>query len=87
MITPERLEKWTDEEVLTNLNAILQHRASITTDYVTERLDDDIDSPEIIVAEVLCIVSGNKAVFSEPRKLDWPLQMMPVPEAFASLAN
>lgn len=82
LITPERLEKWTDEEVLTNLSTIMT-RASITTDFVTEEMEDNT----IITHEVLAAICGDKAMFSEPRALDWPLQLMPMPEAFKSTVN
>jgi hypothetical protein len=84
LITKEKLERWTDEEVLTNLNTILT-RATLSTDYITEELDED--SPPIIVAEVLSLMCGDKAVFSEPRQLDWPLQMMPVPDSLKHTVN
>ncbi len=84
LITKEKLERWTDEEVLTNLNMILT-RAVMSTDYVTEEIDED--SAPVIVAEVLCIMSGDKAVFSEPRFLDWPLQMLPVPDSLKHTVN
>lgn len=82
LITPERLEKWTDEEVLTNLSTIMT-RASITTDFVTEEMEDNT----IITHEVLAAICGDKAMFSEPRALDWPLQLMPMPEAFKPTVN
>lgn len=82
LITPEKLEKWTDEEVLTNLSTIMT-RASITTDFVTEELDDNT----IITHEILAAVCGDKAIFSEPRPLSWPLQMMPIPDAFTGVVN
>ena len=82
LITADKIEKWTDEEVLTNLGAILG-RASISTEFVTE----DVEDQTIITHEVMVAVCGDKAVFSEPRALDWPLQMMPIPEAFQPTVN
>lgn len=82
MISTEKVEKWTDEEVLTNLSTILG-RASITTDFVTT----EEEGQTIITHEVLAAISGDKAIFSEPRPLDWPLQLMPMPEAFQKALN
>lgn len=79
LIPIERVESWTDEEVLTNLNTILM-RATISTDFVTEEVEDT--GQTIITHEVLVAMSGDKAVFSSPRVLDWPLQLMPMPKAF-----
>jgi hypothetical protein len=82
LITPERVATWTDEEVLTNLSTLLT-RASISTEFVSE----DLDEGTILTHEVMCAMSGDKAIFSEPRPLDWPLQMMPMPEAFQKSLN
>lgn len=75
LITEEKLNKWTDEEVLTNLSMILT-RAKIATDFVAEESEEG----SMITHEVLVAISGDKAVFSEPRELAWPLQYLPVPE-------
>jgi len=82
LIKTDKIEGWTDEEVLTNLTSLLT-RASITTEFVTEEMEEQT----IITHEVLIAQCGDKAVFSAPRALDWPLQMMPVPDAFREVLN
>ncbi len=81
LITPERLEKWTDEEVLTNLSTILT-RAYISSEFIST----EEEGQTIITHQVMSAVSGDKALFSEPRPLDWPLQLLPMPEAFQGVS-
>lgn len=71
----EKINKWTDEEVLENLLLFLNDRVQAGVHFVTN--DDGL-----IVGYSTVLVVGDKMVPSEPIVLDWPWQPMPLPEAF-----
>lgn len=84
LITNERIEKWSDEETLTNLLSILE-RVDIATEFIAEEVEDTNQS--ILTHEVIIARCGDKELVSEPQAFEWPLQLMPVPEAFENKLN
>lgn len=73
------LESWTDEEVLTNLAPFFD-RISIGVDFME-------GEDGLLTHQVIAIVCGDKVIASEMKELDWPLQRMPIPEAFKRSVN
>jgi hypothetical protein len=69
-----QIEKWTDEEVLFNFSKFFD-RVGISTKFVQ-------DEDGLLTHQVLTMICGEKAIMSEPQKLEWPLQPLPMPEAF-----
>jgi len=76
----KNIETWTDEEVL---NQILKFSPRVVFD--SEFVQDQ--ETGMVTHQILIIRSGEKFVMSEPQQLDWPLQPMPVPEAFEGKLN
>jgi hypothetical protein len=73
------MKKWTDEEALTNFATMLK-RVNVTTEF--------IETEEgVIIAQVLLAACGDKFFTSAPREFDWPLQHMPMPDAFKESLN
>ena len=75
----ERIEKWTDEEVLTNLSAFFE-RIAIDVRFME-------NDEGLITHQMLAIACGDKVLGSEFKELDWPLQRLPMPEAFRGRLN
>lgn len=73
------LDKMSDEECLIAFAMFLATRVSITTEFHQQ---DDVITHESLV---MCI--NDKMVQSDPRPLNWPLQPMPMPEAFKGKVN
>ena len=63
-----------NEEALRKLVALLDD-IEITTQFIQ---DDD----GLIRTHVLNITAGDKILSSNPIELQWPMQVMPLPEAF-----
>jgi len=66
------IDKWSDEEVLTNFFKFFPRVAQ-----TTELIENE---DGVVVAQVLVTISGNKIVFSEPETLEWPLVKLESPE-------
>jgi len=65
--------KWNDEEVLENL-ALLLDRVKVGTTFVQN--DDGA------LTHSICVFSaGDKVIVSDPVEFEWPLMLMPQPEA------
>ena len=73
------IKEWTDEEVLINLTPFFD-RINLGVDFIE---DDD----GLITHQVLCVVAGDKLIASEMKELDWPMQRLPIPEAFKGTIN
>lgn len=66
------IDKWTDEEVLTEFFKFFPRVVQIN-----ELIENDEGA---VVAQVLVTMAGNKIIFSEPQALDWPLMAVPSPD-------
>lgn len=66
------IDKWTDEETLENFFNFFPRVGQ-----VSQLVQNDEGA---VVAQVLVTFAGNKAVYSEPVALDWPLMPIPAPE-------
>jgi hypothetical protein len=75
----EGVETWTDEECLQQMAKFLD-RVDVTTKFVENQ--DGLITHQFVV--LLC---GDKAIASEPSEFEWPLQRMPMPEAFTGVLN
>lgn len=73
------LSQWTDEEVLENIAKFLD-RVSISNQFAS-------DEDGLVTHQVLTIQCGEHGIFSEPQELGWPLQRLPMPEAFKGKLN
>lgn len=74
------LDKMTDEECLIAFAMFLATRVSITTEFVQ-------GEEGVITHEALIMCVNDKMVQSDPRPLNWPLQPIPMPEAFKGKVN
>jgi hypothetical protein len=70
-----KVQKMTDEEVLTAFSVLLRDRAKIGT----RLLHNEVD---LVVGTCTSIISGDMMLEGEPALLSWPLQHLPLPEAF-----
>lgn len=66
------IDKWSDEEVLTEFFKFFPRVAQIN-----ELIENEEGA---IVAQVLLTMVGDKITFSEPQILDWPLMPVPSPD-------
>jgi hypothetical protein len=66
-----KLKTWDDEEVLDNFFKFFPRVAQMT-----QLVEND---EGVVVAQMLITVAGNKAAFSEPETLEWPLIKAPYP--------
>lgn len=69
----------TDEDVLKAFYKFFE-RVNVGTEFV---LDDD----DLIVAEVFNVTCGDKMFSSAPWEFPWPLQYLPMPDAFKEKLN
>lgn len=69
----------TDEEVLEAYFKFF-HRVTISSQFISN--DDDL-----LTHEVLAVRAGDAFILSEPQELEWPLQRLPMPEAFNGKFN
>lgn len=69
-----------DDEVLAALYLFFSTRANMACQYIQK--DDGV-----VYDYVLSIGIDDKIIQSDPISLDWPLQPLPMPEAFKKKAN
>lgn len=69
------LETGTDEQVLLVFSKFLT-RVSMSTEFIQDPEDD------LFTHQMMLIACGDKIIGSEPEEMEWPLQMLPIPEAF-----
>lgn len=70
-------KEWTDKEVLENFGKFLD-RVSVATSFLTN--DDGA-----ITHSVVMFKCGDKVLVSDPSEFEWPLMLMPKPEALADV--
>ena len=75
----DQIDSWSDEECLREMSKFLD-RVDVTTKFVENQ--DGLITHQFVV--LLC---GDKAIASEPSEFEWPLQRMPMPEAFNGVLN
>lgn len=75
----ESLETWTDEECLEQFSKFLE-RVGFSTQFIQ-------DDEGLMTHQILTMQCGDKIVVSEPQELEWPLQPLPMPEAFRGKTN
>ena len=75
----DQIDSWSDEECLKEMSKFLD-RVDVTTKFVENQ--DGLITHQFVV--LLC---GDKAIASEPSEFEWPLQRMPMPEAFTGILN
>lgn len=75
------LIKMNDEEVLVSLYAHLGTRIALSFDLIQDK-----DSG-VITGQSLVMMAGEKVIRSQPMPFDWPLQLMPMPDAFKGKLN
>ncbi len=73
------LEEKTPEAILTVFSMFLD-QVQIASQFIQN--EDDI-----FTHQLLTMVCGDKIIVSEPRELEWPLQMMPMPEVLKGKVN
>lgn len=76
----EQIETWSDEECLENFSKFLD-RVTISSDFLQD------EEGEMYTHEQLVVSCGDKFFTSDPQEMDWPLQMLPMPEAFKGVLN
>ncbi len=67
-------DKWNDEELLENF-ALFLDRVRVGTTFVQN--DDGA-----LTHSVCAFQAGDKVIVSDPSEFEWPLMLMPKPEAF-----
>lgn len=67
------------EEALRKLVELLDY-IEITTQFIQ-------DEDGVIRSHILNITAGSKVLSSNPIELQWPMQVMPLPEAFKGKVN
>lgn len=73
------LESGTDEEVLLIFSKFL-NRVSMSSEFIQ-------DEEGLFTHEMMLIACGDRMIASEATELEWPLQMLPLPEAFQGKVN
>lgn len=74
MSLEKKIEKWSDEEVLMNFGKFFE-RVQVKSQFVQ-------NAEGLLTHQIMTMVCGDKILLSEPMELEWPLQPMPMPEAF-----
>lgn len=75
----KKITNWTDEECLEHFSQFFE-RVGVTVQF--------IESEEgMFTHQLLTIRCGDKVIVSEPQQLEWPLQLMDLPEAFEGRIN
>lgn len=74
------LIKASDEECLSALYLMINSRVGVRVEYVQAE-------EGLITDQVLVLQAGDKYIASDPTPLDWPMQLMPIPEAFKNKVN
>ena len=73
----KKIEKWSDEECLEEFSKFLT-RVGISSSFIqTEE--------GLLTHQMIVIRCGDKVITSDPQELDWPLQALPVPDAFKDM--
>lgn len=67
--------KWDDETLLNKLKLFLNNRVKVGVQF-------DSDEDGLIHGYTLVFVAGDKTLPSAPVEFGWPLQTMPIPQAF-----
>jgi ABC-type uncharacterized transport system ATPase subunit len=70
-----KVQKMTDEEALQATSLLLRDKVKVGT----VLLQDDM---RLVVGTKTVLVAGKLLLEGDPVMLDWPLQPMPMPEAF-----
>ena len=78
-IIESNIDDWSDEEALFVISKFLQ-RVVIHTEFVQEE-------DGLIANSVVVLNSGDKVIVSQPMPLAWPMQPMPIPDAFEGKLN
>lgn len=78
-IIDKKIGIWTDEEVLTELMKFFE-RVQFDSEFVQSE-------EGLVTHQTLAISCGDKVIISEPQPLAWPMQPLPMPEAFAGKLN
>lgn len=73
----KKIDKWSDEKCLENFAKFLD-RVSISTSFIQQE-------EGLLTHQIIVVRCGDKALTSDPQELDWPLQALPVPEAFKDI--
>lgn len=73
------LDEWTDEECLNNAVKFFD-RVDVSTKFI-ENADG------LITHQLHLLIAGDKVLASDPVEFEWPLQRMPMPEAFVGALN
>lgn len=75
----ESIEGWTDEQVLEVFGTFLE-RVGLASQFVQ-------NEDELFTHQILTIQCGDKIIVSEAQELEWPLQLLPMPEALKGQTN
>ncbi len=75
----KQIEDWNDEQTLFNFSKFLE-KVGISSQFIQ-------DDEGLITHQVMTIQCGDKIIVSEPQELEWPLQPLPMPEAFVGKLN
>lgn len=75
----KKIEKWSDQRVLEEFAKFLS-RVVIRPEFVQ-------DADGLVTHHVLMVTSGDKYFASEALPLSWPMQPLPIPEAFEGKLN
>lgn len=75
----DMVDTYEDEALLVEFVKFLE-RIDISTQFIQ-------DSDGLLTHQVLFIKCGDKTTNSDPMQLDWPLQPLPMPEAFKDKVN
>lgn len=75
----KKIAEWSDEECLLNFGKFFE-RVSVTTQFIQ-------DPQGLLTHQIITMVCGDKILLSEPSELEWPLQPLPMPEAFKDKMN
>lgn len=76
----KNINTWSNEEVLTQFGKFFDR-----IQFDSEFIQDEEDG--LVTHQVLIIRAGDKMIVSEPQPLEWPLQPLPLPEAFEGRLN
>lgn len=73
------LAEWTDEECLLNVTKFFD-RVETATQFIE-------NSDGLLTHQFQLLIAGDKVLASDPVEFEWPLQRMPMPEAFQGVLN
>ncbi len=75
----KKLMEWDDEECLNQFSKFLD-RVGISSQFIQ-------NDEGLLTHQLMLITCGEKVIVSEPLALEWPLQPLPMPEAFEGKIN